>query len=386
MSSICSTIGSRSVRGTLARTHTLTICYCTMDAESCAKLDKSSTYHDKGFQKLFPSFEFGLEKNSKFQFRVYILECKGPRGEKVWYCGIVHWSGLLERLRKHFGRQGSHYTKVYPAQKLVFLWTCPTVAGEPLAYYEMLRHMSPDSAWKLGGFVQTSSHPSRLDCLMVEQARRGLCELCFNCGQKRFQGEHLRLGKCPFTLRGVEYACPVEHCSGKILVTSRGHAEKVPEPPKPAAAPPVAPAKRPAPASVPPPRKAARTVVACESHGARVRICHELYTSLSWFLKSTNPSKKQCEHAKANCSEQAVELAGGHVRALAGTAYARAAPGQPKPLCLVRGGAERARLGEGPVNTEIQGLTLERASGGLSKRLSQVLFRVDALEQAFSSF
>ena len=40
----------------------------------------------------------------------------------------------------------------------------------------------------------------------------------------------------------------------------------------------------------------------------------------------------------------------------------------------------------GPVNTEIQGLTLERASGGLSKRLSQVLFRVDALEQAFSSF
>ena len=64
----------------------------------------------------------------------------------------------------------------------------------------------------------------------------------------------------------------------------------------------------------------------------------------------------------------------------------RAAPGQPKPLCLVRGGAERARLGEGPVNTEIQGLTLERASGGLSKRLSHVLFRVDALEQAFSSF
>ena len=26
---------------------------------------------------------------------------------------------------------------------------------------------------------------------MVEQARRGLCELCLNCGQKRVQGEHL---------------------------------------------------------------------------------------------------------------------------------------------------------------------------------------------------
>ena len=360
-----------------------------MDAESCAKLCKADVYHDKAFQRMFPGFELGLKEDSEFTFRVCILECKGPRGEKVWYCGIVHWSGLRERMRKHFGGQDIHYTKVYPAQKLVFLWTCPTEAGEPFAYHELLRHMSPNSAWKLGGFTQTSSHPSRLDCLLVEQARRGLCELCFNCCQKRFQGEHLRLRKCPFALRGVYYDCPVDGCSGKLLVTSRGHAEKVPEPPKPAAAPPAAPIKRPAPASVAsptPPRKSAKKASNCGSHGVRVRICHELYTSLNWFLKNNNPSKKQCEHAKTQCSDRAVELTGGHVRVLAGTAYAKAPPAHPKPFCLVRGGAERERLGEGRVNTEIQGVSLERASGGLSKRLSQVLFRVDALEEAFSSF
>ena len=294
-------------------------------------------------------------------------------------------------MKAHFEGKACHYTKVSPAQKLVYLWTAPTEAGEAYIYYEMLRRMDANTAWKLGGFTQTSSNPSRLDCLLAEQARRGMRELCFNCGQKRFQGEHLRLRKCPYPLRGVEYECPVAGCSGKLLVTSRGHAEKVPEPPtRILLAEPVAPPatkKRCAPtsAALPPPSKSARTV-ASKSGGARVRICKEDYTSLSWFLNNPNPSKKQTVHARANCHEGAVELSGGHVRALTGTVYAKTPPGRPKPLCLVRDGCERERLGDAKVDTEVAGLNIQRAKGKLAKRLSQVLFRVDVLEQAFSSY
>jgi hypothetical protein len=248
--------------------------------------------------------------------------------------------------------------------------------------------MPPNCAWMLGGFTQTSSKPSRLDCLLAEQARRGMNELCFNCGQRRFAGEHLRLRKCPFDLRGVEYECPAPACKGKLLVTSRGHAERVPEPPARAAAPNPEPSiarKRPAPiaAVAQPPRKAAKR----SSHsGVRVSVCKRDYTSLSWFLNDANPSKKACAAAKKHCADGAIELEGGHVRALAGSAYAKAPPARPKPLCCVSGGGERTRMGDDPVETEVSGLILQRVQDGrLTRRLSQVLFPVDALGDVFPS-
>ena len=81
-----------------------------------------------------------------------------------------------------------------------------------------------------------------------------------------------------------------------------------------------------------------------------------------------------------------MELSGGHVRALTGTAYAKAPPGRPKPLCSVRDGRGRERLSGAKIDTEVAGLKIERAKGKLTKRLSQVLFRVDVLEQAFSTY
>ena len=82
-----------------------------------------------------------------------------------------------------------------------------------------------------------------------------------------------------------------------------------------------------------------------------------------------------------------MELSGAHVRALSGTAYAKKPPSQPKPLCLVSGGLERQRLGNGPVQTEIEGLKIQLAQTGRKrKRLSQVLFRVDVLSSKFSAF
>ena len=370
-----------------------------MDAERCAQLGKRESFVDKGFLKDFDGFKLGLIENFEDPIRLYMLQCRGPRGEKCWYVGMVHISRMRERFKKHFQGCSIHYTKVYPAQKLVYLCTAPTEAAEAYLYHEMLRRMPPNTAWKLGGFTQTSSNPSRLDCLLAEQARRGMHELCFNCGADRFKGEHLRRHKCPFPLRGVEYECPQAGCPGKLLVTSRGHAEKVPDPPKHVAiAEPLVPApkmglasaKRAAPTAdvaLQPASKSRRARAATSnSMGAQVRICGEMYTALSWFLNNSNPSKRQSAHARNSCHEGAVELGGAHVRILAGTAYATAPPGRPKPLCLVRDGSERQRMGDAPVSTEVAGLTIEQAGSKLTKRLSQVLFRVDVLQRAFSSF
>ena len=121
--------------------------------------------------------------------------------------------------------------------------------------------------------------------------------------------------------RRLEYECLVADCSGKLLVTSRGHAEKVPEPPKrillaePVAPPATKKRRAPTSAALPPPASKSARTVASKPGSARVRICKEDYTSLSWFLNNPNPSKKQTVHARANCHEGVVELSGGHVRA-----------------------------------------------------------------------
>ena len=93
-------------------------------------------------------------------------------------------------------------------------------------------------------------------------------------------------------------------------------------------------------------------VFSFSSSGAWVA-CGVMYTALNWFLEQSNPSKKQCAHPTLCCHEGAVEFEGAHVRALSGTAFAKAPSAYPKPLCLVRNGSERQRLGNEAVDTEI---------------------------------
>jgi hypothetical protein len=354
----------------------------------------SMVYCDKSLTE--DGFVVSLTEDIGHRFRVYVLLCRGPRGERCRYVGIVHTSELRHRMRKHWGlvTGGAHYTKMYPPQKILYLMTAPTEAAEAYVYFELLRAMDANKTWMLGGWVQTSSNPSRLDCLLAEQARRGMKELCFNCGQRRFEGEHKRLRKCPFTLRGVEYECPRQGCQGKLVVTSRGHAERLAEPP--AAAPTTSPAgaqgaspKRPAPEATraEPVRKVARTVkpsLKSGSSGARVRICGVECSALSWFLNNADPGRRQNNDARNRCAEGAVELSGGHSRVLATAGFAKAPPGRPKPLCLNDQGEERTRWGERPLETEVPGVTVQRVRGGRpSKRNSQVLYPVDALQKVF---
>ena len=343
-------------------------------------------------------FVVSLTEDIGHRFRVYVLLCRGPRGEQCRYVGTVDRSELRNRMRKHWGlvAGGAHYTRMYPPLKILYLMPAPSEAAEAYVYFELLRGMGANQAWMLGGWVQTSSHPSRLDCVLAEQARRGMKELCFNCGQRRFAGEHSRLRKCPFAPRGVEYECPMQGCAGKLVVTSRGHAERLAEPPAAtsAAASSVASAQQAAakrhasePTRAEPVTKAAR--IAKASHksgngGARVRICGVEYSALSWFLNKADPGRKANDDARNRCADGAVELSGGHSRVLVTAGFAKAPPGRPKPLCLNDRGEERTRWGERPFETEVQGVTVERVrSGRPSKRNSQVLYAVGALQKVF---
>ena len=89
----------------------------------------------------------------------------------------------------------------------------------------------PNSARRIGGWVQTSSNPSPLGCNVTEKARRNMKEKCFNCGVDRSCKSHTARDtgrieyKCPHPLRGAEYVCSNKECGCKIIMTTRGHAE-----------------------------------------------------------------------------------------------------------------------------------------------------------------
>ena len=175
-----------------------------------------------------------MDEDVRHKFRIYIIECKaGHGGPPAYYVGISEASALRKRLEKHWAGTGAHFTKMNTPQRVHLIWPAALKSAEAYAYYAMVKILPPNSARRLGGWVQTSSNPSLLGCNVVEQARRNMKEKCFNCGVDRFCKSHTvkvngRMEyKCPHPLKGAEYACPKKGCGAKILVTTRGHAEPV---------------------------------------------------------------------------------------------------------------------------------------------------------------
>ena len=353
---------------------------------------------------------------TKHQYRIYIIECEPQPGNlgPCFYVGIAHVSEIRERLEKHWAGTAAHYTKVNGPRRIHMIWPVSNPATEAYAYYALVESLPPNSARRVGGWTQTSHNPSRLGCAVVEQARRSMKGTCFNCGENRFNASHKTkdernrtVYKCPKPLRGVDYKC---ECGKGILVTTRGHAEPMP----------VASTsgdtaaagsgggggsgsgggagaggggggnggsgrKRSATELAQPVTKRSKKTGATKHAGLRVSICGELYTSVSWYLNTENPPKTACAQLRSDRARDAVELSGGHVRALAGTRYAVAPPAQPKPLCVMRDGTPRERLGTDPAATQVANVQVARAGATLQKRMSQVLFRVSALDEEFSA-
>ena len=82
--------------------------------------------------------------------------------------------------------------------------------------------------------------------------------------------------------------------------------------------------------------------------------------------------------ARTLCGENALELQGWHTRGLDAAGFAAAPPAKPKSLT-----GDRARLGTTFVDAELEGVRMRRDAGKLKRRLSQVIFRVSDLRQAF---
>ena len=350
--------------------------------------------------------DLGLAEDISNKYRIYIIECKAGQsgGPPVYYVGICEASELRSRLEKHWAGSGAHFTKVNKPQRVHLIWPAAPKSAEGYAYYAMLETLPPNSARRLGGWVQTSSNPSALGCDVIEQARRNMKDKCFNCGVDRYCKSHTtRVNgrieyKCPHPLRGVEYACPNKACGCKIMVTTRGHAEPVATPPGGAASSSSASSSQTAAASgtsaTGTKRKAgslatvlaqprAKVAKASISAGLHVDVCGKGYTSLSWFLGVQNPSKPACRHVEQHCVADAVLLDGGHTRSLANTPYAKKHNQKPKPLLGDLRRLSVARF----VQTEIAGLKVKRCDGTLEgRRKSQILWSQESLRKAWENF
>ena len=183
--------------------------------------------------------------------------------------------------------------------------------------------------------------------------------------------------------------CPHQHCKQEIVLSSRGQTVPqvvvAPQQSNAQLAPsgssirlPSAPThvgnlrKRAAASEVVgrPPAKHKRT-------GKEVSICGKRYTSLSWFLNTPNPPPKKYERARHVCADKAIELRGGHVRALDAARFAISPSAlQPPPLL----GARR-NLSTDWIDTEVTDIQVRRAQQPLKARLSQVLRLVADLER-----
>ena len=207
---------------------------------------------------------------------------------------------------------------------------------------------------------------------------------CFNCGSRDHYAKD-----CTAPPHGCKYRC---ECGRYILVTSRGQtphgaaaASSSPSSssaqtsrqsrnaaPKPHATAPTA-----APAPPPQPAKGRLASVALSSTsaeavkrrkvndgpgGKELRVLNTPYTSLSWFLCAGNPTPKQVNVARAQCSEHAMEIRGCHTRALDARGFAAVPPNRPKSLT-----GDRVRLSrsQGPCDVFDPWVRWERGRVGI---------------------
>lgn len=317
----------------------------------------------------------GLAADLTFPYRVYVLQC----GSSMRYVGYVHKSKLRQRVQSHFDGTGAFFTKEHKPSSVLMVWPAAGPAVEAYVFYALLAGLPANSVHRLGGWTQTSARVAPLPRLLFEQDRRLLNSSCFNCGGSRHVAQ-----ECTMPLAGALYKC--NRCGEDVTITARGQST-----PRPSLAQQQASPKPTLPEAVPAARvgqkrrgdgraakPASKRFRPASPRVCRVlKLCGELYSPLSWYLGTKNPSPSLTARATANCSQRAVELDGGHSRALEG--FAGDASGELKPVT-----GDRQRLGSAFVKCEVASVRLRRAPGGIiTKRLSQVLFVVSDLQKEF---
>ena len=377
-------IGHTICVAVLLKTFALSIRLHAMNAMKPDNVHKDVSYCHRSVPPL------GLEDRAEFQYRVYALQL----ADDCVYVGIAHASQVKKTIGRHFeAKPNVHYTGVHRPRSVLLVWPAVSTAVEAYVYYAFLARMGSSATrakqFALGGWVQTSSTLSPVATMVQEEARRQLRQECFNCGSR----DHYA-SRCKAPLNGCTYKCPATGCKTCILVTSRGQTPQVSS--SPASVPGASAAvsgSRAVPASSGTKRGAASSgpgvapllpvskkqkLGSCNG-GKEVLAMGEKYASLSWYLCNLDPTTKQINVARRSCSEHALELQGGHTRALNAAGFAAVPPIRPRSFT-----GDRTRLGPQFVASALKGVKVRRADdGGVSCRLSQVLFRVADLQQAF---
>jgi hypothetical protein len=314
----------------------------------------------------------GLVCDLTYEYRVYVLLCDGS----TYYVGFEHRSKIRGRILAHFDDKGAFFTKQKTPKSVVLVWPAVGPAVEAYVFYAMLSALPANSVHRLGGWTQTLTNVAPLPRLLFEQDRRLLKGVCFNCGD----GNHMA-SKCGRPLGGAVYRC--NHCSKDLVITARGQSAPLQQVQPKALAKPLpkaeaAPSRQKRKAETPIAMPLAKQPKRSSGRAGRVlQICGSTYAPLSWYLGNQNPSPSLVARAKERCADHAIELEGGHCRALENFA------GSPTDRLKSLTG-NRERLGTDFVDSEAAKVRIRRVAGGVvSKRLSQVLFLVDDLEAEF---
>ena len=147
--------------------------------------------------------------------RAYVLKCRNGKH----YVGISPAHKIQTRVQGHFSEEAmdaSHFCAKNPPISVLCVWPVRHEAAEAYLFFVMMQALKCTDFRNLGGFVFTSSKPSPLVVMQLEQSRRQLEDRCFTCGG----GHHAKNQKCPGPNSECYYKC--NSCKSVLNISSRG--------------------------------------------------------------------------------------------------------------------------------------------------------------------
>lgn len=167
--------------------------YVSNDAENLlSRAKQPEEISPKTIFRVRPVPALDLEANMSLPLRAHVLKCRNGKH----YVGISPAHKIQTRVQGHFSEEAmdaSHFCAKNPPISVLFVWPVRHEAAEAYLFFVMMQALKCTDFRNLGGFVFTSSKPSPLVVMQLEQSRRQLEDRCFTCGG----GHHAKNQKCP---------------------------------------------------------------------------------------------------------------------------------------------------------------------------------------------
>lgn len=265
--------------------------------------------------------DLGLTGDARCEFRAYVLVCAPVHGETgaTYYVGIAHRNSLKRRLASHFDGTGATFTRARKPVGIAYVMPVLHRAAEAYVYFAMLAKLPSKAVRRLGGWVQNETNPSPLTRMLAEESRRNVLGQCFICGGDHFARD------CRRPRDAAPYPC--KKCGEVVHVSAAGQTLDVVSPCLPLKA--ASHSRRSSNNEEPmPKRHRAKADEACR----RVSVCGQAYTTLSWFLRISDPAKKARETVLRECLDTAVAVQGGDSKTLIAKGFATTSATSAKEL------------------------------------------------------